>query len=70
MMTDKEVGRWINKILAVTGAIVAAGLVAAALAQPSPVRPDQEVSKSPEAPAAVERPFERGGAMMGYEILW
>ena len=69
MMTDKEVGRWINMLVA-TGAIVAAGLVAAALAQTSLMRPDHEVSKSTEAPAAVERQFERGGSMMGYEILW
>jgi hypothetical protein len=70
MMTDREVGRWINRTLVVTGAIVAAGLVAAALAQPSPVRSDQEVSNGTEAPIAVQRQFERGGSMMGYEILW
>jgi hypothetical protein len=70
MMTDQEAGRWINKILAMAGAIVAAGLVAAALAESSPVRSDHEVSNRTEAPIAVERQFERGGAMMGYEILW
>jgi hypothetical protein len=69
MMTDKEFGQW-TKASALTAAIVAMGLVAAALAQSSQVRPDQEVSKSPEAPGAVERPFERGGSMMGYEIVW
>jgi hypothetical protein len=70
IMTDEQVGRWINATVAVSGAIIVAALVAGALAKSGPVRPDHEVSASTTAPSAAERQFERGGSMMGYEILW
>jgi len=69
-MTNEQVGRWINTTVAVTGAIIVAATLAGALAQSGPVRPDHEVSASTAAPSAAERQFERGGSMMGYEILW
>jgi hypothetical protein len=70
MRTGIEVDRRINKTLAVIGLILAAGIVATALAESNPARPDQAVVNSTEAPVAVERPVERGGSMMGYQILW
>jgi hypothetical protein len=69
MRTHKEADRWINKTLAMIG-LLAVGIAATALAAPDPARPDQAVVNSTEAPAAVERPVELGGSMMGYQILW
>jgi hypothetical protein len=70
MRTDKEIDRWINKALAMSGLILAAGIAATALAESNPARPDQALINSTEAPVAVERPVERGGSMAGYQILW
>jgi hypothetical protein len=66
MRTD----RWINKTPAMIGLILAAGMVTTAVAEFNPARPDQAVINSTEVPVAVERQVERGGSMMGYEILW
>jgi hypothetical protein len=66
MRTD----RWINKTPAMIGLILAAGMVTTAVAESNPARPDQAVINSTEVPVAVEIQVERGGSMMGYEILW
>jgi hypothetical protein len=52
------------------GLILAAGMVATALAESNPAQPDQAVINSTEAPVAIEKQVERGGSMMGYQILW
>jgi hypothetical protein len=36
MRTDKEIDRWINKALAMSGLILAAGIAATALAESKP----------------------------------
>jgi hypothetical protein len=63
-------GRWINKAPAMIGLMLAAGMVTTAVAESNPARPDQVVINSTEVPVAVEKQVERGGSMMGYEILW
>jgi hypothetical protein len=70
MRTGKEVDRWTNKTFAAIGSILAAGIVATAFAESNPTRPDQAAMNSTEAPVVVERQVERGGSMMGYQILW
>jgi hypothetical protein len=70
MRTGKEVDRWINKTPAMIGLILAAGMVTTAVAESNPARPDQAVINSTEVPVAVEKQVERGGSMMGYQILW
>jgi hypothetical protein len=70
MRTGKEVDRWINKTPAMIGLILVAAMVTTAVAESSPARPDQAVINSTEVPVAVEKQIERGGLMMGYEILW
>jgi hypothetical protein len=62
--------RWINKTPAMISLILAAGMVTTAVAESNPARPDQAVINSTEVPVAVEKQVERGGSMMGYEILW
>jgi hypothetical protein len=66
MSTD----RWINKTPAMIGLILAAGTVTTAVGESNPAPPDQAVIISTEVPVAVEKQVERGGSMMGYEILW
>jgi hypothetical protein len=63
-------GRWINKAPAMIGLMLAAGMVTTAVAESNPARPDQAVINSTEVPVAVEKQVERGGSMMGYQILW
>jgi hypothetical protein len=70
MRTGKEVDRWISKTPAMIGLIVAAGVVATALAESNPAQPDQAVINSTGAPVAIEKQVERGGSIMGYQILW
>jgi hypothetical protein len=52
------------------GLILAAGMVATAVAESNPARPDQAVINSTEAPVAIEKQVERGGSMIRYQILW
>jgi hypothetical protein len=66
MSTD----RWINKTPAMIGLILAAGTVTTDVGESNPARPDQAVINSTEVPVAVEKQVERGGSMMGYQILW
>jgi hypothetical protein len=66
MSTD----RWINKTPAMIGLILAAGTVTTDVGESNPSRPDQAVINSIEVPVAVEKQVERGGSMMGYQILW
>jgi hypothetical protein len=70
MRRGKEVDRWINKTPAMIGLILVAGMVATALAESNPVQPDQVVINTTGAPVAIEKQVERGGSMMGYQILW
>jgi hypothetical protein len=70
MRTGKEVDCWINKTPAMIGLILAAGMVTTAVAESNPARPDQAAINSIEVPVAVEKQVERGGSMMGYQILW
>jgi hypothetical protein len=65
MSTD----RWINKTPAMIGLILAAGTVTTDVGESNPARPDQAVINSTEVPVAVEKQVERGGSMMGYQIL-
>jgi hypothetical protein len=62
--------RWINKTPAMIGLILAAGTVTTDVGESNPARPDQAVINSTEVPVAVEKQVERGGSMMGYQILW
>jgi hypothetical protein len=70
MRRGKEVDRSINKTPAMIGLILVAGMVATALAESNPVQPDQVVINTTGAPVAIEKQVERGGSMMGYQILW
>jgi hypothetical protein len=70
MRMGKRVDRWINKTSAMIGLILAAGMVTTAAAESYPARLDQAVNNSTVVPVAVEEQVERGGSVMGFQILW